>query len=241
MSSRTLIAPNPSDSGMRGRSIPHRRLILTTAAVALLGVVLIWIVAFSSVFGVSTVQVTGTHVLTAADVRNAAGISHGSPLLRLDIGAIEHRVDQLPDVASAKVSTSFPSTVRIAITERVAVGAVKVADGYILVDRTGHEYRTVSSRPSALPIFVLPSGAAARASGQAVATVASSLGAALRSQMASIQAFDPDAITLLLRDGRVVAWGSASQSATKARVLGALLKRPGQQFDLTNPYQPFSR
>jgi cell division protein FtsQ len=71
--------------------------------------------------------------------------------------------------------------------------------------------------------------------------VAAALSSALRAQISSVQALDPSAITLLLRDGRVVAWGSSAQSELKARVLGALLKRPGRQFDLTNPAQPFSR
>jgi cell division protein FtsQ len=228
-------------TGFGRGSIPHRRMILTSAALLVVGVILVWLIAFSTVFGVRTVQVTGLHTLSAAQVLKVADVARGAPLIRLDTGAIEHRVEQLPDVASAKVSTSFPSTVRIAVTEQVAVGAVKVTGGYLLVDNTGFQFRTVTARPLVLPVFVLPSGSAARASGEAVATVATALGAALRSQMSSIQAFDPNAITLLLRDGRVVAWGSASDSATKARVLGALLKRPGHQFDLTNPAQPFSR
>jgi cell division protein FtsQ len=224
-----------------GRSIPHRRLILTTAAFVAVGALLIWLVAFSSVFGVGKVQVAGTHTLTAAQVIKVADVSYGAPLIRLDTGAIQHRVEQMPDVASAKVTTSFPSTVHITVVERVAVGAVKVAGGYRLVDRTGYQFRKVAARPSALPVFVLPSGAGARSSGEAVATVAAALSPALRAEISSVQALDPSAITLLLRDGRVVAWGSSAQSELKARVLGALLKRPGRQFDLTNPSQPFSR
>jgi hypothetical protein len=39
-----------------------------------------------------------------------------------------------------------------------------------------------------------------------------------------------------------VAWGSATQNSLKARVLVALLARPGQhQIDVTNPAAPFTR
>ena len=38
-----------------------------------------------------------------------------------------------------------------------------------------------------------------------------------------------------------VAWGSAAQSPAKARVLTALLHQPGDQIDVSNPDQPFTR
>jgi hypothetical protein len=38
-----------------------------------------------------------------------------------------------------------------------------------------------------------------------------------------------------------VHWGSAAQSAEKARVLPTLLKQPGTQIDVTDPAQPFTR
>ena len=63
----------------------------------------------------------------------------------------------------------------------------------------------------------------------------------MRARIASIQALDPNAITLLMHNGRVVRWGSADRSADKARILPALLHQPGSQIDVTDPDQPFLR
>lgn len=203
---------------------------------------LVWMVAFSSVFGVGTVSVQGNHGLTAARIRAAAAIEDGTPLVRLDTAAVARRVEKLPGVASASVQTSFPSTVLITVNERVAVGVVKLADGYALVDATGDQFKTASTRPRALPLFVVPPGTDARTTGGAVATVASALPAPVRAKVASIQALDPNAITVLLSDGRVVQWGSAARSADKARVLPTLLERNGvSQVDVTDPDLPFTR
>jgi cell division protein FtsQ len=224
------------------RGVPFRRLILTTAACVVAGVLVVWLVFFSPVFGVRTVKVTGLHMLSSAQVTTVADVSHGSPLVRLDTGAIQRRVEGIPEVASARVSTSFPSTVTITVVERVAVGALKVSAGYVLVDKSGDQYRTVTARPSGLPLFVVPPGTSAKDTGGAVATVAVALGADLRAEISSIQALDPDAITLLMADGRVVAWGSATQNALKAQVLTALLTRQGvHQIDVTDPSAPFTR
>ena len=200
-----------------------------------------WLVAFSSVFGVRSVIVRGTQLLSAHQVEDAARISHGTPLLRLNEAAVTRRIEQLPEVGSAEVTTSFPSTVTITITERVPVGYLKQGNGFVLVDHTGEQYRTTGTRPAKLPLFVVPSGADARSSGGALAIVAAALPARIRAKTASIQALNPRAITLVLKDGRVVQWGSADRSVEKARVLVALLPHAAAQLDLSNPDQPFTR
>jgi cell division protein FtsQ len=68
-----------------------------------------------------------------------------------------------------------------------------------------------------------------------VATVAGALTAPVLHKLSLISASDPSAITLQLRDGRSVQWGSADRSADKAQVLPALLARPGTDFDVSNP------
>jgi cell division protein FtsQ len=229
------------DSARPAGGIPHRKLILGAICAVLVVAIATWLVGFSSVFGVGTVDVRGERVLSAAQVRTAAKVAAGTPLVRLDTDAIRSRVEALPDVASAKVTTSFPSTVTITVTERVAIGVVHVDNGYRLVDRTGDQFRSVARRPAHLPLFVVPAGTDARTTGGAVATVASSLPASLRARISSIQALDPNAITLVLVSGRVVRWGSAARSTQKARILPTLLMQHGSQFDVTDPDLPFSR
>jgi cell division protein FtsQ len=219
----------------------RQRLLIGAGALVVVAVAAVWLLAFSPVFGVRSVTVRGTHLLTAKQIEAAAHISHGTPLLRLDEAAITRRVEQLPAVGSAQVTTSFPSTVTITVTERVPVGYVKRGNGFVLIDHTGAQYRATGTRPAKLPLFVVPSGADARTSGRALATVAAALPARVRAKITSIQALNPQAITLLLKDQRVVQWGSADRSAEKARVLVALLPHAEQQIDVTDPDQPFTR
>lgn len=228
----------PAGTGVRA----SRRLILITGAVVVVGALLAWLVFFSSVFGARTIKVAGLRVLTTQQVTRAAAISPGSPLIRLDTGAVERRIEELPDVASARVSTSYPSTVTITVVERVPVGVVAVSNGFVLVDKMGDQYRSVPTRPAGLPLFVVPPGTSAKDTGGAVATVAVALGTHLRAEITSIQALDPNAISLLLSNGVVVAWGSAAQNDLKAKVLGALLSQRGQhQIDVSDPSAPFTR
>jgi cell division protein FtsQ len=200
-----------------------------------------WAVGFSSLLGAKTVSVRGNLTITTDRVRTVAAVKKGTPLIRLDSAAIERRVEKLPAVASATVHASYPSTVTITVVERVALGYLKRGSGFVLMDKTGRQFRTVTAEPRGLPLFAVPGGAQAAATGAAVADVAESLTPALRAQVISVEAFDPSAITLLLTDRRIVRWGSAARSADKAVVLPTLLARGGTQIDLTDPDQPFTR
>lgn len=231
-----LRAADPAPS-LRG----GRRLLAVAVLVAVVVALSVWLVAFSPVLGVRTVDVQGTRFLTAAQVRAAAGIHSGTPLVRLDTAAVVRRVEQLPAVRSARVHTHFPNGVTISITERTAVGFVEQDSRFVLVDGDGVQFRTMSVRPARLPQFALPGGAQAVPAARAVAGVAADLGAGLLAQVQSIQAFDPSAITLLLVDRRVVRWGSADRSADKARILPTLLAQPGTQYDVSNPDQVVAR
>jgi cell division protein FtsQ len=170
-------------------------------------------------------------------VRGAAKIVHGTPLVRVDTAAVTRRVERLPDVASAQVSTSFPTTVTIVVVERRPVAYLPTAGGATLVDRTGARYRTVAVAPAGLPRLA---GTASRSTAAALAAVAAALPADVRAQVRSIQALDPNSITLLLDGGRLVRWGSSARSADKARVLPVLLRGQDDQIDVTDPDQPYT-
>lgn len=229
---KTLHRDN-ADVGTAGRRSGHRVAITTLIVGAV--AVLVWGVAFSPVLGAKRIVIRGVHVLTVAQVRQAAAIRHGIPLLRLDTGAVARRVEALREVASARVRISYPSTVEITVSERVAVGYLNGAGAVVLVDKTGRPFRSTLTAPAALPRFDIPTGSDPTAIGQAMATVAASLSPAIRAKLTSIAASSPGAIVLRLADGRTVQWGSADRSAEKAEVLPALLSRPGTLFDVSDP------
>lgn len=229
------------DQPAPGTGRRRRRIVLGLVLAVVLAVFVTWLVAFSSAFGVRSVQIKGTRIVTTAQVLAAAHVARGTPLLRLDTAAVTRRVERLADVESARVGTSFPSTVIITVRERTPVGYVDIAGGAMLVDRTGAPYRTVSSPPATVPRLLLPTGAGGRATASAVAAVAASLPANLRVRVKSIGALDPASVTLVLNGGTIVRWGSADHDAQKVRILDVLGKRQVGQIDVTDPDRPFTR
>jgi cell division protein FtsQ len=212
------------------------------AIVAVLVAGLVWIVAFSSVLAARSVTVEGTQRLSRAQILAAADVDLGTPLVRVPRGTIARRVERLAEVRSARVELSFPGTVVIAVTERVAAAYRQTSAGHFTyVDASGRSFADLTSAPAALPQLA-PSAAVANDAPTlaAMAAVSAALPDPVRAEVAQLAATSADDITLALRDGRSVVWGDATRNGDKARVLPALLARPGHVFDVSNPNQVFT-
>jgi cell division protein FtsQ len=173
---------------------------------------------------------------------SVAEIRSGSPLSRLDTTAVRARVAALPEVRTVSVRTSYPSTVLIRITERVAVGYRAVANGAGLVDADNVQFRTEARPPAGLPQLATTGESAADPElAAAVATVAGALPPALARRVSLISTASTESITLRLFDGRIVLWGGTDRGADKAKLMAALLRQPGRYYDISDPSSVISR
>ena len=200
----------------------------------------VWLVFFSSVLAVSGVKVDGTGVLDPRKVRRVAEVPIGSPLATVDLDAIATRVQRLAAVRSADVSRSWPDKVRVLVRERVAVAVVE-RDGRLRgLDEDGVLFRDYLSRPADLPVIRMSASTGADALAEA-ARVAGSLPREVSARVDYVQVRTVDTISLRLRNGRTVLWGSADASAEKAKVLVVLLHQKASLYDVSVPGQPVLR
>lgn len=205
--------------------------------VAVLVVGIGFVAFFTALWSPRSVRVVGLHRLTRAEVLSSAALNRNQPLLRLSKASVAARIEQLPDVRTARISTALPDTVTITVAERVPAAYRHVdATHWRYIDDTGHYFGSLTKPPAHLAELVpAPSVTTDVPTLSALATVAQALPVSMRGTVRRITAADADDVHLVLRDKRVVVWGSADRSADKAAVLPALLKRRGEQFDVTNP------
>ncbi|MPZ64677.1 MAG: FtsQ-type POTRA domain-containing protein [Pseudonocardiaceae bacterium] len=226
---------SPADRVARGRR--RRRVAIAVVALAGVGGVL-WLLLGSSLFAARQVAVEGTVELSSQQVGTAAQVPIGTPLLLLDTATIESRVQQLRRVATVEVSRSMTGTVRITVSERTPVAVAPSGEGVALVDATATSFATVPEVPRGLPELrvsrVSPEVPAARAAVQ----VLTELPPGLRERVKVVSARSSADVVLRLGDDREVHWGGPSQSARKTAVLGPLLSRPGDVYDVSSPQLP---
>lgn len=229
--------PTPERSPSRLRSATAVTAALTML-VALIGAG-VWLLAWSPVLAVSRVTVTGTKDVPEAAVVRAAQVTLGQPLARANLSQIQRRVETLVGVEAATVARTWPSTVTIAVTERISALAIEQDRRYLLVDPTGVVIRTAPRVPENLMVAdVDPADTAVL---REVAKVAGSLPPDLSAKVAAIKAATPQSVILTLSGRTTVIWGSAGQPDLKAQVTMALLKTKSRVIDVSAPRRPATR
>ncbi|MGZ4611409.1 MAG: cell division protein FtsQ/DivIB [Actinomycetes bacterium] len=225
----------------RRRRLRRRRLLVLSVPVVLLmlAATAVWALLASPLLAVTTVEVSGTHRATPSLIRLTADVPEGQPLARVDLAAVQRRVQSLPVVASATIIRRWPHTVLVAVVERTPAAVARTAEGtWRLLDPSGVDLGGTPEPPHGLPVLDLDPTTAEPATLRAAAAVAASLPPSLRAKVATVVAASPDAVGLRLVNGRLVRWGSAEDGALKAQVLAVLMHRRARVYDVSAPRAP---
>lgn len=210
---------------------PWGLLAATAAVLALFG----WLVFVSPVLGVRQIEVAGVLILDPDQVKQAAAVSQGTPLARVDADAVRDRVGALPAAGSVTVSRRWPSTLVITVVERTPVAAVPNGKHFDLLDGHGVIFDTVPQPPAGVFTVRLAAPGPRDESTQAALAVIAALTPKLRSELVTLVVDGPARIRLELRKDRVVTWGDAEESELKAKVATALLSGPHKRIDVSAP------
>ena len=246
---------SPRDAASPPGRRTRRRISWRTRFFALAGVAVVagaaWLLLGNRVFVVRSVTVTGTHLVSTSSVIQAADVPLGTPLSRVDAGAVTRRVETIRQVASATVTLDWPDHVAIAVTERVPVMAVRMANGsYDLVDPSGVIVLSATAKPARLPLFATPlSGAALHADPgvAAASSVLAELAPSLAPAVSSVSVeqvptgpgggsvAESQQVTLSMKGGKTIVWGDPGNAAAKNRELEILLRSGVSYVNVSAP------
>ena len=116
-------------------------------------------------FGLSTVTISGRKYLSAAEIRQAAGIGPGTSLLFLDAVAAREGLLAVPWIADAQVRKLYPDRVDIEIVEREAFAFWQVKGKVQVIAEDGTVIAPVELAPRPDLPLVVGVGADKRAKG----------------------------------------------------------------------------
>jgi cell division protein FtsQ len=261
-----VAGPTTAERGERQQEssgpLPVRRLrpprlrviVILTVALVLLGAGTVWLLYGSPWLRVERVSVAGTRVLTPAQVRQAAEVPVGAPLISVGTEVIETRLRRkLPRIDTVEVVRSWPHGIGLKVVERTPVLVVQKGGKFIEVDDEGVRFATVSRAPKGVPALELALSSTSSSAAslrrfdedrlvREAVRVAGAVPAAVASGTRTVKVRSYDDITLELGDGRTVEWGSGERGALKARTLTALMKAApdARHFDVSVPTAPAS-
>lgn len=253
---------------VRSEQRDRRRRNLVVAMVVITVVAAAVGLALSPVFGVRHVRISGQSHVTEARVRDLAEIANGDALLRIDTRSVVDRMETEPWIAGAKVTRSFPTTVRIEVIEEKPLLVLRTEQGSALVSTTGRiidfqaggtdatdpgqgtapfedtadglvevkiDGRIAADSPSAddLPGRVVTPQA------MELTRLTRNLPPTVERQVDHVDATDPTAIRIVMRDDSVVLFGPTEDVSAKMAALSAVMvgvdDRCVDRIDVRNP------
>ena len=229
---------------MRLPRVPPRLLVALVVLAAVLGGGWLWL-RDSSLVAVNRVTISGLAGPDAGAIRGAL-TSAARSMTTLDVQRerLHTAVQPYPIVKDLAVTTSFPHTMRIRVTEQVPVAVVVAAGQRTAVSADGtllHDVGAGASGLPAIPITVSPGGT--HVQGSALSEVRL-LAAAPASLLRRIQEAGRDAVglTAQLRNGPRIEFGTVSQLHAKwaaaAASLAAAVSEGASYIDVTVPRRP---
>jgi cell division protein FtsQ len=217
------------------------KLVVASLLLVAMAVTGVWLVFFSTTLAVSKVEVAGNELLSDARVLRIAAVPEGEQLALVDLADAARRVETLSEVKDADVTRAWPDGVLITVTERTAVAVVELGGKIRGLDAEGIVFRSYSSVPKGMP-RVRPTTSTGTDALKEAAGVVSALPDDLAARVDHVEVETIDQITLVLRDGREVLWGSAEESDLKATVLAELLQvQEATVYDVSVPGSPTTR
>jgi cell division protein FtsQ len=182
------------------------------------------VAVYSPLMALRTIQVQGASRVDQSAVRSALSDQMGRPLARLDFAAIKRDLAAFPLIESYVTEEAPPHTLVITITERTPVVAVKTGSGYDLVDPAGIVVQSTPKAPTTLPTADVRSSQLGSSVFRTMTEVVLALPSTVRRQVTEVTASTADDVTLTMRDGSKVVWGSPDRSDDKAALLAALVQ-----------------
>lgn len=198
------------------RRVAQVRLAIVGGFLSLVGAVAAVVV--SPLMALEVVEVSGLVSLDETVVIGAVAEQQGTPLALVDYDDITRKLGTVPQIESFATELRPPHTLVIRVVERVAIGTIRLATGFDVIDAAGVVIGYSESEPPALPAIY-----AAEADGvsfDSIVTTLAALPPALRSDVKAISAESRDSVSFVLRSvPHQIRWGSNEKSTQKAAVL----------------------
>jgi len=236
----------------RQTSRRHRRVTLTFIAIAGLSVGG-WMLARSSLFALEGIDVTGTKILTPADIVQASGLHPGQSMLSLHADLVRARLASLPLVRSVSVVRVPTSRIRIAIVERTPSFVLSTTEARWNLDGDGTVLEEITGPAPELPTIVMSStfntetGDRVRVPAlQDAVQLWNALPASLRAGPVTLDATAPEDL-LLVRAGSTIRFGTVDRLVQKLEAVRLVLDRVRRMgatlltLDVRSPSRPAAR
>lgn len=231
-----MSAPDPDGGGRRWTMIGICVVALAATAVA---------ATYTPLFAAGDIRLRAPAGIARSDVLSIARVDGRSNVFHLDTSAVERRLEDDPRILEARVTTSLPNRIAIAIEPRIAVAVVGSPEALVGADGVV----IGPAAPTAdLPVLRTANGRPLDPAGLGTAAaVAGALDPGLRDDVGAVVVAADGTLRVRLATGFSATLGDATELEAKAASLAALLAWIQEEgvtvvsADLTVPGSPTAK
>jgi cell division septal protein FtsQ len=214
--------------------IQINRRVISIAGIAIFAII-VYLIAWSSLFTVSKIVVTGTE---QPSIQGLSVISIGEKLARVEPRAVARKLEESLWIDSVEVTRNWISgIVTIGITPRIPIGIFQSR----FIDKSGTIFDIPGGWSESLPLVE----ADTKSSGLLAIELFTQLPENFRSKIATIKAKNQDTFELNLNEGArklLLMWGANSDMNLKIKVYEALIALKENSkiltIDISAPHAP---
>lgn len=206
----------------------------------------------SQLFAIKVFDVQGTALLTPKTVQALAAVPDDATLLRYPKKDIIARIEADPLVESVTLTRDFPDTLRIRVTERIAVALVDTGEKFWVVDATGMVLGEQSFEETTTLIVIRdvqgldpkPGRDSSSDTLDNALKVLAGIGDELRGKVRAVSSPSVDETTLLTTDAIEILVGEAVELQDKAFLALSIMKEQAGKvifIDVRSTENPVSR
>lgn len=194
-------------------------------------VALLWLYR-SDLFRIKKLEISGNDRLTDKQIEKICSIDEGTSLTRVPLKEIEDRLKKDPWIKDAKLSRSFPNTLKIKVAERTPMALIPVEDGNAVVDKDGLVLEKLSEIDRVdlllirdLDVNNLKVGQKIKSKSFGNASLCvSNLDAKIRNSLSIVSASSIDKLSLYTKDGVEIIYGKAENFSKKNYIIEKILR-----------------
>ncbi len=123
-----------NEGGLKGRTVYRA---VGIGGVLIAAAIITLYTPWLGLFNLRVIVVRGNRHITSEEIVRASGLGSGGPLARLPVHKAKESLETIPWVKKADITRIYPHTVRITITERVPIAALRMGERYLVIGEGG--------------------------------------------------------------------------------------------------------
>lgn len=103
----------------------------------------VFVLLFSPIFNIVSIDVVGNSKVTSENIVNSTGLYIGQNIFRINKITIKEKILLLPYIENVKIQRKLPNKIHIEVTEKQPIAAIEFMGSNVFIDESGYVLESI--------------------------------------------------------------------------------------------------